>query len=385
MIYDIISNVLIALGIFYCAVVGAIFLGLFRNRKGRNNALSMVSVIVAARNEEENIEDCLSALALQDYPDDMYEVVVVNDRSSDGTEQIARSFEDRYYNFSLLNVTGEPLYACPKKNALNLGIESSRGEIILLTDADCRPPCSWISDMVGHFEPEVGLVAGVSPLDKGKTLIQKMAALESLYIAALSAGSIGVGVPISCAGRNLGYRKEAFIEVCGFDKIGEIISGDDVLFLRLLREETDWKIIHSRSPGSFVPCGPPPRDPYTLFNQKLRHSSKAAYYSTSILSLGVIVYLFHLLLFLLLPLSIVNPAKYPAPLYAFGMKACVDFVTLSKATRLFGVKGLLRYFPLVEILHIPYIALFGLLGYFMKFQWKEKKVSGEKVEPKKVP
>ena len=168
MIYDIISNVLIALGILYCAVVGAIFLGLFRNRKGRNNALSMVSVIVAARNEEENIEDCLSALALQDYPDDMYEVVVVNDRSSDGTEQIARSFEDRYYNFSLLNVTGEPLYACPKKNALNLGIESSRGEIILLTDADCRPPCSWISDMVGHFEPEVGLVAGVSPLDKGK-------------------------------------------------------------------------------------------------------------------------------------------------------------------------------------------------------------------------
>ena len=124
-----------------------------------------VSVIVAARNEELNLEQCLLSLSNQNYPEDLYDVYIIDDRSEDETRKIGSRFADQRHNFNLIVVDEVGLNISPKKNAIQKGIDASDGEIIMTTDADCSPPEGWISGIVSHYNDEsIGMVAGYAPL-----------------------------------------------------------------------------------------------------------------------------------------------------------------------------------------------------------------------------
>ncbi|RKY71077.1 MAG: hypothetical protein DRP97_02655, partial [Candidatus Latescibacterota bacterium] len=272
---------LILLTLLYVCAVAAIRIGLGRLKEGENTRQYSVSVVVAARNEERNIGRCLERLVSQDYPSDRYEVVVVDDRSEDGTGEIVKDFGRRYDHVRLVRVDDVPAGLSAKKYALSKGITASKGEILFVTDADCLPGRGWLSGMMRYFEPDVGMVAGYSPFQVGEGLsgsavgvleqvaawgvnegyseaafsggagsagvsgvsmepqggmssqrlgrrfFERLLAFEAMVTATMAAGSIGIGGGITCAARNLAYRREVFEQVGGFSKIEKARYGDD--------------------------------------------------------------------------------------------------------------------------------------------------------------
>ncbi len=349
-----------------------LYRGLFFLKPGKNNLKYFVSIVVAARNEESNIGNCIEALINQTYPSNRYEIIIVNDRSTDQTTAIVDRYRKDYKQIRLINVKDLPPGLSPKKQAIEKGIESAKGEIILTTDADCVPGAGWIEGMVDCFEPEIGLVAGFSPLEKNdkNTIFSKLLTLDSLALAAVAAGSFGLSKPLTCNGRNLAYRKATFQSVNGFKEIQNLISGDDDLFLHLVSKRTKWKVRYAVDNQTIVPS-------QVLSNfkqfahQRIRHASKGRYYSTGLKLSLVLVYLFNLLLLVLMPVSLIISRLFLTWLICWLTKSFSEFRLVYRFAAIFNYKKALNLFPLAMLLHVPYVVIFGLWGQFGKFQWKE--------------
>lgn len=363
------STILFFLVTCYVFILALLIRGLSRLNHGSSEAEPLVSVIIAARNEQDNIADCLEALRAQTYALNKHEIIVVNDRSTDATAAIVRSYMAADERFRLINSRVTNKKMSPKKWALHQGIQEARGSLILTTDADATPPPGWISSIVAYFEPDVGLVAGFSPLDRFTTgkLAQKLMALDSLALAAVAAGSYGAGFPLTCTGRNLAYRKRAYTEAGGFTAIGRTISGDDDLFLHLLRKKTQWKMRYAVDAESIVPSKPP-ENLRAFRHQRTRHASKGRFYPAGLKTGLIGVYLLNLFLLV----GWFWPQFRSVLLVSLGVKACVEFILVHKTARLFGRTRWIRLFPLAALLHIPYIVVFGFLGTIGKFEWKAR-------------
>ena len=186
-------------------------------KKGQNSEQPSVSVVIAARNEEGCIASCLTDLARQTYPQNRYEVIVINDGSSDGTVDVVKAFARERRNIRLLHAP-DPMERglSPKKNALDAGIRQATGEIILTTDADCRVLPTWIEGMIRYFEPDVGVVIGFSQIgkpDERLSLFERLQALDFLALMSAAAGSANIGIPLAASGQNFAYRRKVFEEV----------------------------------------------------------------------------------------------------------------------------------------------------------------------------
>ena len=363
---------LFVFGLFYLMIGVLLFRGIHRLHTGKAAGSPRVSIVLAARNEEENIGACLDTLLSQTYPENKIEIIVVNDRSEDRTAEQIQNRMQKHPNIKRIDIETLHPDMAPKKFALQQGIAKAQGEIIFTTDADCRPQPQWIASMLPYFEPDVALVAGYSPLtaEASPSLLHTFISLESLGLASVMAGSIGAGFPLTCSGRNLAYRKSVFEEIGGFEKIGHFVSGDDDLFLHLITQRTGYQVRFASDPASVVPSRPAGN--FREFsNQRTRHASKGFHYHRP-LKLGLIgVYLFYLSLLL----SLFFPSVYPWALMMFGLKSCLEFALLWRTARLFSQFKVLWMVPLIMLLHIPYVVIFGLWGQFGKFRWKEARYS----------
>ncbi|MCJ7813017.1 glycosyltransferase, partial [bacterium] len=355
------------LTLFYCVILTWLSYGLSRLREGRNQSQPSVSIIIAARNEEKNIAGCLNALSKQSYPAEKYEIIIVDDRSQDKTTAIVKEAMKRDSHIRLIEIRETKPFTSPKKWAIDQGISQANGEIILTTDADCIVQTKWIETMIRHFEEQVGLVAGYSPLDQGnsQSLFHRFVELDALALAAVAAGSFGVGFPLTCTGRNLAYRKSAYQQISGFHTIRNVISGDDDLLLHKMKKKTEWEMRYAVKKQSMVSSAPP-KNFMTFFHQRIRHASKSRYYDNTMKTGLIAVYLFNFSI-LVLVLS-----KFWLLFFVIvGIKSCFEFFLLFKAARLFQQRRLLLYYPPAAILHIVYVIIFGVWGQFGKFKWKE--------------
>lgn len=364
----------------YCFQLLLFFIGLFRLKRGHNNHQYYVSVVVAARDEERGIGRCLSSLVAQSYPSDKYEIIVVDDHSTDRTAEIVESFSRRFDQVRLLRADSRPMNMTPKKHALDLGIINSKGEIICTTDADCEVRSTWISGLVDYFEPEVGMVVGFSQVgQKGETgsILEKLQALEFLGLMAAAAGTIGIGRPLSASGRNLAYRKQVFLEVEGFKRIGHRVSGDDVLLLQLIAKDTNWQIRFATSEGAFntTRAEQSLRD---LINQRRRWTSNVGCqlkFDPLFLLFLVATYVMNLLLLVAPVLALITSKGFLTPWACFGAKVLWDFLVMARGAQIFHRLDLVKYFPLLELWDIPFKVAVGSLGLVGKFSWKGRSYS----------
>ncbi len=371
---------------YYCVVQVGLILGLLRLRKGSNTANPFVSIVVAARNEQSSIAELLESLVNQTYPD--YEMIIVNDRSTDATADIIHSFQERNSNIHLVTIE-KPSTAMPaKKNALTQGILAAKGEILCFTDADCVPPRTWVASLISQFDDGVGVVAGYSPYDAGmlplknhptagQRILFSFVAGEELKGAIWSAGSIGLGLAWLCTGRNFAYRRSVFDEVGGFESIKMSVSGDDDLFIQLVRRRTDWKIRYATSGKSFVPTAPPPS--FEKFvEQRTRHFSAGKYFTPTMKSFFFLFHASNLLLLAGVLASLFVPSIGITAISAFAAKIVVDaLVTLTALSVIREERMFPRFRPLhfllTEILYIFYNTFIGPLGFLRTFEWKADK------------
>lgn len=361
----------------YAAMLFILRRGLCRLKPGMSEVRPTVSVIIAARNEEKNIKPCLRTILDQSYPNTKLEIIVIDDRSEDQTAEIVNRLVSKHKQIRLLQIHDTSAHMAPKKRAIDLGIRHAKGEIIFTTDADCRPGRHWISEMIAHFEPDVGMVAGFNPYhfaNSRPSLFGQILALDYFAMACVAAASAGVGYPISCTGGNLGYRKLLYRQLCGFKTIGQWVSGDDDFFLEQVRRKTDWKIRYSSNPLTFVPTAPPKT--FTEFcHQRIRYASKGRHYKLPV-AMGLTgIYLMNLLLIMGAVVSLFKPSILPFWVAGFLMKTLAEQRFLAKGQELFNLKFKCLVFVLATALHPIYIAFAGLLGQFMDFQWKGEKHS----------
>ena len=358
-------------------VYAAALLGFIRGlRKLRHNrhvepkVWPSVSIIMPARNEAEVLERTLHSLFAQDYPGE-WEIIVVDDRSTDATPLLLENLAKESDRLRPIRVTDENPRS-PKKHALALGIKQSRGEIIATTDADCvYHPC-WIREMVSHMAPDVGVVAGLTVFDLPDNHVpvwQKIQWLDFFAQNALAAGAAGAGVPSSCNGSNLFYRREVYQEIAGFGEVSSVISGDDVLFAQRVSNKTKWKVVFAARPETTV-RSLPVLTIRELIQQRLRWASKGLTYRASMLSFLFGIYGFYLLLGVIPLVMVVEPAL-AAPLALILLwKLAWDYATVSISCRTFGQEGLRAYFLPYAVLQLYAYTLLGFAGLLLPFRWK---------------
>ncbi|MCR4439382.1 MAG: glycosyltransferase [bacterium] len=364
------SIALIALGGVFALFLLGLLVGLLRKEGARCQDRPTVSVVVAARNEERQIGRCAAALLAQDYPRHRLQIVIVDDRSDDATAAIVERMAAGQEHLELVRLSSCPSNWSPKKHAIAAGVARCRGEVILCTDADCVPPPGWVSGMVSYFTPGVGLVAGFSPGSWGprSRLLLRLMEMDDLALACVAAGSIGIGVPLTCSGANLAYRKEVYEEVGGFSGVEHLLSGDDDLFLHKVRA-TSWRCRYARDAATIVPSGGP--ESFRQFrHQRTRHASKGFFYPAWLTTLLILIYLFHCGLMAAVPMALLGVIAPRVVALAFATAFVPEFLLVGYGAALFRRKRLCPYVPLAALLYIPYVVVFAVWGTFGKFAWK---------------
>lgn len=195
-----------------------------------NSNTKSVSVVICAWNEFDNLTELLPILSNQEYPD--YEVIIVDDRSSDGSGEFLKHELENYPNFKLVTITETPEHLASKKYALSLGIKVASKEVLLLTDADCRPNSTlWIAGMMNQLAFDKQIVLGFSPYTKEPGLLNAFIRFETLFTAWQYFSYALLGMPYMGVGRNLMYRRKLFFDKLGFRNHQKITGGDDDLFV----------------------------------------------------------------------------------------------------------------------------------------------------------
>lgn len=329
-----------------------------------------VSVIIAARNEEEHIGKLLQALQQQAYPREQMEVIVVDDHSTDRTAAIVAEFPW----VRLLQLKDEGINAY-KKKAVALGIFHASGELILTTDADCLPGNEWLKTLVSfRNNTNAGLVVAPVTYTAGSGIVEIFQAIDFMVLQGITGASVYKRFHSMCNGANLLYEKKLFDEVNGFSGIDHIASGDDMLLMHKISQKYPERIRYIKSPDAIVTTRPMP-DWQSFFNQRIRWASKAAHYDDKrIIAVLILVYVFNLSFPGLAIAGFWSVYYWWLLLLLWIGKTMVELPFVYSLTKFFGHSRLLKYFFFFQPLHIVYTIVSGFFGQFGRYQWKGRRV-----------
>jgi poly-beta-1,6-N-acetyl-D-glucosamine synthase len=330
-----------------------------------------VSIIIPARNEERNIGLLLEALQQQTYPKESFEVIVVDDHSTDLTVEIVRGFR----GVILLKLEDDAINSY-KKKAIEKGIAAARGDLILTTDADCIPPSAWLQTLVS-FKQQTNAAFIVAPVDFNcnAEIVQVFQAMDFMVLQGITGASVYRNLHSMCNGANLAYERKLFYEVSGFTGIDHIASGDDMLLMHKMAKKYPDRIQYLKSAAAIVSTKP--MESWTsFFNQRIRWASKAMYYDDRrIFWVLLLVYLFNLCFLVLLIAGFWNHFYWIYFLIAWVFKTAVEFPFFYSIAGFFKKQWTVKWFFFFQPVHILYTLISGLFGQFGKYEWKGRKVS----------
>ena len=349
-------------------------------------ASTLISVIIPARNESENLPSLLKSLSEQTYPAGLFEVLIINDHSTDDTAEIVHSFSSK--NIKLISLkeytTGNEINSY-KKKAIEIGIQQSTGTFIVTTDADCYVPPNWLKTMASFYEQyHPAFIAAPVSIDCGLHFIEIFQALDFMTLQGITGASVHKKIHSMCNGANMAYEKNAFYEVGGFKGIDDIDSGDDMLLMHKIYERYPERVLFLKSTDAIVQTAPV-KTISAFFNQRIRWASKADKYEDKrIFLVLILVYLINVFLLVLPIISVFK--NYPLSIIHYQLslgalcvillilKTSVELFFLFPVSKFFGKHQLLFLFPLMQPFHIIYTVIAGWLGKFGTYQWKERKV-----------
>jgi len=343
----------------------------FSDFRGSELFTTTISIIIPARNEENNIGKLLKALEQQSYPKNLFEVIVVDDHSTDRTAEIVQQFP----GVRLIRLKNGDINSY-KKKAIEEGVAVTKNSFIVTTDADCIPSPHWLS-IIASFKQEndsVFIAAPVSYNIQNKNLLAVFQTLDFLVLQGITAVSVQRKLFAMCNGANLGYDKEVFHEVAGFSAIDKIASGDDMLLMQKISKKFPQRVHYLKSKQAIVSTEPA-SSWKNFFNQRLRWASKARYYNDpKIFFVELLVYLFNLSFLLLLIASAWNYRFLFWLAALWFAKTIIEFPFVYSVASWFNQRSLLKWFFFFQPLHIAYTILVGLLAQFVKYEWKGRKV-----------
>jgi biofilm PGA synthesis N-glycosyltransferase PgaC len=331
------------------------------------SGLKPLTVIICARNEAANLQENLPVVLNQNYPD--FEVIVVNDRSWDGTKDVLKDFEDKYPNLKVVTVAEGSKFIAGKKFAVTMGIKAAKNEWLVFTDADCKPRSDqWLLGMQQPADADTEIFLGYSPYTRSKGLLNALIRFETFFTAVNYLSFAIKGMPYMGVGRNMAYQKTLFFKNKGFAAHMHIPSGDDDLFVNANATRYNTRI--QINPLTFVNTAP--KQTWGAYlKQKKRHFGAGKMYKAKhkfILSSQIIIqFAFYGLLVALLCLP---ETRIPA-LAIFALSIVIRSMVYPRLLKKLEYPGLRWWFPLLDILLFIFLVFNGILSIFVKkVQWK---------------
>lgn len=308
-----------------------------------------VSVVIACRNEEANLPSLLDYISAQDYPPGFFELFIIDDNSSDRTFSVASGYTG-IKNLRVCKNNGKG-----KKLAIRTGIELSSGDLIITTDADCRPGKSWVSTIASFYEKmKPDLIICPVVLNGKQGFFHRFQELEFLGLQGVTAGCAVEGKPVMCNAANLSFTKETYNRHSG-NLHDELISGDDVFLLHSIKKEQPDKIRWLESEKAIVTTKGCPTF-RTFMNQRARWISKAgAYTDRYTKSIAIITFIIILLQSTVLIAGIFNPVFLRVFAVIFLLKSIPDLIILKNTASRYGKKNLLRWFLPSQFIYPFYV------------------------------
>ncbi len=305
-----------------------------------------ISVIVCAKNEEENVKKFIPLLVQQNYPN--FEIVLIDDASSDETLEVFEEFEKQYSNIKLVKVENIEAFWGNKKFALTLGIKAAKNEYLLFTDADCYPKTTeWISTMSSQFTQQKTIVLGYGGYEKIKnSFLNKIIRYETLLTATQYFGWTKLGKPYMGVGRNLAYKREEFFKTNGFIEHMSIRSGDDDLFINQAAKAKNTTVCFT--PESFT-YSEPKKSFKEWFAQKRRHISTAKNYKSFDRSQLALFYVSQLLFYILPIVLLLFLYQWIAVVSLIGFRFIFAWISMGFAASKLKEKDVMYWFPIIEI------------------------------------
>jgi biofilm PGA synthesis N-glycosyltransferase PgaC len=308
-----------------------------------------VSVIVACHNEEKDLPYLLHDISMQNYNQELFEVIIVDDHSTDTTYEIANGYT------AIRNIKVIKNNNNGKKQAIRTGVAASLGNLIITTDADCRIGENWISTITSFFDQQKpDLIICPVVLESSCGFFHRFQELEYLSLQGVTAGTAERGNPVMCNGANMAFSKESYNKNSG-NLHDEIASGDDVFLLHSIKKEPGNKILWLESQNAIVTTRST-NEITSYFKQRVRWISKAGAYKDPFTRvLAIVTFITILLMLFLLFAGLINPVFLPVLLAAFFLKSIPDFLVLRNTARRYNKRSLLGIFLPAQIIYPFYV------------------------------
>jgi cellulose synthase/poly-beta-1,6-N-acetylglucosamine synthase-like glycosyltransferase len=318
----------------------------FYKAKPKETRTVPVSVVICAKNEYQNLLHNLPSVLEQDYPD--YEVIVVNDASDDDSIELLNSFSRKYKHLKIFDLERNLNFFSGKKFPLSLGIKSAHNEVILLTDADCKPSGpNWLRNMVANYDDKTEIVLGYGTYKKTVGFLNQLIRYDAFLVAMQYLSFALAGKPYMGVGRNLSYKRSLFYNAKGFTSHYKLKSGDDDLFINRAANKGNTRIEISPEAHTISTAK---ASLVAWILQKRRHYTTARYYRPKFKFLLTVSYISKLLLYLSFVTLIIINYNLLIALIAFGVFFISHWVILAFSTNKMRENDLAVLSPLLEIL-----------------------------------
>jgi cellulose synthase/poly-beta-1,6-N-acetylglucosamine synthase-like glycosyltransferase len=338
---------------------------------------TFISVVVAARNEEKNILQCLHHLSRQNYPFRLFEIIIANDFSEDSTQQLVESFiqSNKTVTIKLIHLSEifkEKIGS--KKAAIAEGVKQSNGELIVTTDADCTMGANWLKTIADYYETHQAYMICGPVVFSEKNLFDKIQSLEFMSLIGIGAAAIQSRHPLMCNAANLAFKREIFFETGRADVKNEPSSGDDTFLMFAIRNKYNDKIAFLKSPDAIVETKPQ-FFIKEFFNQRIRWISKVKNYSDYYVQLiGIVFFLFNMMILFSGIASLFAKTFLAVFLFGFALKLIIDFIFMAQISTFFKKRNLLLLFFPSEVLHVFYLVIISVLIFSKNYEWKKRNI-----------
>ncbi|TKT92574.1 glycosyltransferase [Dyadobacter frigoris] len=360
---------------FFTVLLYVLWKFLPSNNKKQSSTSNFISIIIPVRNEQDNIENLLTDLEKQSFPYERFEVLVVDDSSTDQTAAIVQRLSlHSACSISLISLPDIPT-SSPKKRAIETAINQAKGNLIVTTDGDCRVKSGWlqaISDC--HVSSKAKLISGPVTFFRETSFTDHLQTVEFSSLIGSGASAIAAGFPSLCNGANLAYEKSAFFAVNGYDGVHHIASGDDEFLMHKISSKYPGSIKFLKNPEAIVSTKAHTEWPL-FFKQRKRWASKWKHYeSRTPLVLALYIFACNLSVIIAGLLCLSGNISTQNFGILLLIKCAPEWLFLGTILHFLKKSVSIFFIPFTQVLYPFYVCFFGLIVQKPEYEWKGRKL-----------
>ncbi|WP_411767271.1 glycosyltransferase [Winogradskyella sp. A3E31] len=336
------------------------------------------TVLIPFRNEVDNLPTLLDSLSKLNYPSYLYEIIMIDDASSDGSkasiEKLLSQREFQKLSKFITVIDNNRFSKSPKKDAIVTGISIAKHPWILTTDADCTVPKYWLESFDEHIQTHnPDCLVGPVKFTGLSSFFTRFQILDTISLQGATIGGFGLKIPFLCNGANFGYRISAFNMVNGFDGNTDIASGDDIFLMDKFLKHKSLTVNYLKTDKAIVRTNVA-SNLKELISQRVRWASKTSKSKNHISKLiGLIIAFTNIMLVALVPLALYESISLKSAGFIFLLKFSIDLLHIFKASRFFNQEPALLSYPFASLFYPIFSSYVFFISLFSKYQWKGRR------------